>query len=268
MTENTQLQKKLTQLQQTIQDLKKEVKALKQEKTSQKKEYTKEDLETFKLFNYYIKSISSIYIYILLGEEYEQLYKEIEKLLHVDPFEQHKNFTQFEKVLQRYPDITKKRTIHDIFLYKNQQIQYQIQSCIKNELLTEFENFLQSKNCTLLDFYLLTTGYDEDEDEDEDERMMRMMSIFNILYLDHFKDQDILDDYKSTKDIFIDILYHEFPNLMDKNEYIFTPFQTNLDNNLQMSKKRTRNYRYIIATELFPPDVLDKITKEFIDPCK
>ena len=225
------LQEKVKELQATVNLLKTDIQTLKRKNTSQKIEYNKKEI-TFKVLNYFIKSISSIYIYILLGDEYQELYKKIENFLNVDPFEQHKNFTQFEKVLSDYPDITKKKTIHDIFLYKNQQIKYQIQTCIAKNL-PKFKKFLQSKNCTLLDFYLLK-GYDENTNWNQ---------IFNTLYLDHFKDQDILDNYKSTRDIFNDIMNHEFfPNIISGNNIRVDYFLNgNLPNILVIDLKRFRN---------------------------
>ena len=259
---NQNLQNKVRQLHNQVQNLKKTIQGLTNKNTNQKIVYNLNSFEEtyFKLYNYFIKSISSIYIYILLGDEYEQLYKKIENLLDVDPFEQHKNYEEFQKVIKNYPNITNKITIENIFLYRNQEIKHQIENCIYFSNMRLFLKFLNSNSCKLLNFY---ENNNSEIDKNDD-----LENIFSIIYLDHFKDEKILNDYYSTVIIFKDIMNHEFPILSDFDfQNMFKNFPHILPI-LEISKKRYRNYLYIIDNELFPRSVLQKINQKLEDPCQ
>lgn len=254
------LKEKVKELQATVNLLKKELQTLTKKNTNQKIVYNLNSVEEnyFKLYNYFIKSISSIYIYILLGDEYQELYKKIENLLHVDPFQQHRNFNEFQKVIKNYPNITNKNTIYNIFLYKNQEIKYQIKTCIYFSNMRLFLKFLNSNSCKLLNFY---ENNNSEIDKNDD-----LENIFSIIYLDHFKDEKITDNYNDIREMFVNFLYHEFPKLF---RFQFKDFPHILsDNILEISKERTRNYMYIIDNELFPRSVLNKINQKLEDPCK
>ena len=123
--DSSPLMAKVLEIKNQVDILKQTVKTLKSQQTADmeiKYDLLNEEIENYyKLFIYFIKSISSIYIYVLLGDEYEDLYRKIENLLNVDPFQQQKNYKEFEKLIKPYPNITNKTIIQDIFLYKNEQ---------------------------------------------------------------------------------------------------------------------------------------------------
>jgi hypothetical protein len=249
------LKNKVETLSKTVQELSKTIQSLTKKNTNQKIVYNKED-EKFKLFSYYIKSISSIYIYFLLGDEYEQLYKKIENLLHVDPFQQQRNYNEFQKVIQPYPNITNKTKINDIFLYKNIDIRKSINEAYKNNAnnandANDAKKFFNDKNCKYFDFYLENNNQLSDNNQ----------KLFLVLYLDRFKDEEDLTN--ETK--FNEFIQTEF-KLQPQNLSIIN--LTTAQEFTYLSKKRYRNYQYIIGNQLFPMEVLNKIKKEFKDPCK
>ena len=254
-----QLIKKVDEIKKQVYQLKKTVKILKSQQTADMKiEYDllNEETENFyKLFIYFIKSINSIYIYVLLGDEYEDLYRKIENLLNVDPFQQQKNYKEFEKLIKPYPNITKKTIIQDIFLYKNEQIRENIKICIRIDLLNGFREFLHLQKCTLLDFYV----------DSSDVGYLNLQLICNTLYLDRFKDEDIANNYTSTERNFYTFYMHKFPLLPDPDFHIFSDIITETSN--KISTKRLRNYEFIYHNGL-PDEITDYVVRQLKDPCK
>ena len=239
-----------------VQELRNIVEYLKKENNVDKIVYNLMNLHEnyFKLFNYFIKSISSIYIYILLGDEYEDLYKKIENLLDVNPFEQIKNHVKFKEVIGQYPIVTHKTKIEHIFLYHNQEIKNVIQLSIPFHLMVEFNQFLQKNNCNLLDFYVyIDTDYHVGLD---------LKRIYDSIYLDRFKDEELVIDYEHTRSNFQDFLAYEFPYFRYPLNIFVKPPENTFN---KMSKKRYRNYLYILYNKLsnFGIDIREEIK----NPC-
>lgn len=225
-----QLQVKVNRLQETVRKLTKTIENLTNKKTVERIDYDldKSDERLFKLFSYGIKSISSIYIYILLGDEYEKLYKEIEKLLDVDPFQQQRNYDKFRERIQSYPNLTNKTTIDDIFLYQNQDIGKIIQTIIKKDDSKNFLEFLETKNCTHFNYYL---SFHQDQ---------YINSLISLLYLDKYKDEESLENNIDRFKLFLE---KEF-KITVQDADTFLTFDIG-DYFSDLSEKRFRNYSFL-----------------------
>lgn len=256
-----QLGGKIDRIAEQVYQLKNTVKTLKSQQTADMKiEYNllNDDQNYIKLFIYFIKSINSIYIYILLGDEYEYLYQKIENLLNVDPFQQQKNYEKFDKLIRPYPNITKKTTIQEIFLYKNEEIKEVVEICIGTVEFDGLREFLHSEGCGLLDFYLT----------DNKNTNIDLKKINETLYLDRFKDEDMTDDYTLTARNFLTFYRHEFPLVEDPRGDSFLPIPENLSTSKKISKKRFRNYEFIYGLRLLPGEIRTYVDRQLRDPCQ
>lgn len=257
--DSSQLMAKVLEIKNQVDILKQTVKTLKSQQTADmeiKYDLNEEFENYYKLFIYFIKSISSIYIYVLLGDEYEDLYRKIENLLNVDPFQQQKNYKEFEKLIKPYPNITNKTTIQDIFLYKNEQIRESIKICIRSDYLDEFTYFLHLQKCTLLDFYV---------DSSHTGILLNLSLICNTLYLDRFKDEDIANNYMPTERNFFTFYMHKFPQLLAPH---FNTFEQTIGETKKISTKRLRNYEFIDRYYLLPDEMREYVERQLDDPCK
>lgn len=238
------LKRQITKLNEQVKGLREMVQNLKKENNVDKIEYNLDNkLENyFKLFIHFIKSISSIYIYILLGDEYEELYKKIENLLNVNPFEQQKNFNDFTQVISPYPNITIKTKIMDIFLYQNGEVKTFFLRCLSKQGTTLCRNSLKKKECQLFNFYLKT---DASKPQGEN-----TVVITKVLYLDEFKDEEIQNEYEGTRELFNLNFKQKFPEISPEKFNLFK--NQGFSDDLQVSYKRFRNYIYFkkIASRL------------------
>ena len=230
------LKRQITKLSKQVKNLREMVQSLKKENNVDKIEYNLEiyNENYFKLFIHFIKSISSIYIYILLGDEYEELYNKIENLLNVNPFEQQKNYDDFTQVINPYPNITIKTKIKEIFLYQNGEVKTFFLRCLTKLGTTLFRKFLKKKECQLFNFYLKTDG--------SNQYGVNTLVIKSVLYLDEFKDEEIQNEYEGTRELFNLNFKQKFPEIPPIRILLFE--NQGFSDDLQVSHKRFRNYSY------------------------
>lgn len=254
------LKKQITKLNKQVKDLREMVQSLKKENNVDKIEYNVEDStdNIAKFLIHFIKSISSIYIYILLGDEYEKLYNKIENLLNVNPFEQKKNYDEFTQVIKPYLHPTIKTEINEIFLYQNTEIREFFQKSLHADITIIFKKFLEKKECHLFDFYLKHHGQCQQQAN---------RSVYQILYLDEFKDEEIQNGYEGTRELFKLNFEQKFPGIRRITIPLFENQGSSDD--LQISDKRFRNYMYfqnISNTNFHIPRNIQRIVQEKLKP--